>query len=81
MRLRLLALAVAATALGTLAVPANAALHFERACTGDVDALCYHDFCGIIDCVRSDCLVYVGLLGSGNGGICAGPARPRDPAA
>ncbi|HWL35989.1 MAG TPA: hypothetical protein VNQ77_07325 [Frankiaceae bacterium] len=78
MRLRLLAAGLAAAA--SLAVPAAAdPLYFERECSGPVDAACYHDFCGIYDCIRSDCLAYTGLLGEGNAGLCVGKARPRDP--
>lgn len=76
MRLRLLAGGLAAAA--SLVTPAAAdPLHFERECSGTLDSACYHDFCGIYDCVRSDCVVYTGLLGEGNGGVCVGPARPR----
>ena len=75
MRSRVLALALAAVAAGTLAPAAHAALQFDRRCTGKIDTQCYHDFCGIADCVRRDCVVFVGVLGEGNTGICAGVAR------
>ena len=79
MRLRLLG--AAALAVTALAVPASAApaVQFDRRCSGAVDSMCYYDFCGIVDCVRSDCLVYSGILGDGgNAGICVGPSRPRE---
>ncbi|HEU0130717.1 MAG TPA: hypothetical protein VFQ85_06975 [Mycobacteriales bacterium] len=76
MRLLLAGVALAATAF---ALPASAAptVEFTRECSGTVDTMCYHDFCGIIDCTRSDCLVYTGVLGDGNAGLCVGQARPR----
>ena len=80
MRLRLLAAGLAGAAVAFLTVPSSAEpLRFERECSGAADATCYHDFCGIIDCIRRDCVVYSGALGEGNGGICVGKARPRDP--
>jgi len=79
MRRTLIAAALVAVA-ATFAPAAQAdPLHFERRCSGAVDALCYNDFCGIVSCVRSDCLVYSGILGEGssNAGICVGLARPE----
>lgn len=75
MRSRTLALALAAVAAGTLAPAAHAALQYDRRCTGTIDKQCYHDFCGIADCVRRDCVVFVGVLGEGNTGLCVGVAR------
>ncbi len=77
MRSRLLGLALAAVAAGTLAPTANAAIQYDTRCKGAVDVQCYHDFCGIASCVRSDCHVFVGVLGVGNTGICVGQARPE----
>ncbi len=51
---------------------------YERACTGRIDSMCYHEFCGIVDCVRSECVVYSGIFGDGNAGICVGPSHGRD---
>lgn len=80
MRLRLLAAGLVAVAAGSLATPASAnPLEFERECGGKIDTACYHDFCGIVSCIRRDCLVYSGLFGGGNAGICVGKARPADP--
>lgn len=80
MRVRLLAAALVAVAAGSVGSPAAAdPLLFERECSGKVDSRCYHDFCGIVSCIRSDCLVYSGLTGSGNGAICVGKSRPGDP--
>ena len=75
MKATIVAIACAAAAL--TAPAAHAAVEFDRQCTGDVDAACYHDFCGFVDCVRSDCVVYVGVFGDGNSAVCAGKARPR----
>ena len=82
MRRTLVGAALVAVAATTFAPTAQAnPLHFERRCTGLVDALCYNDFCGIVSCVRSDCLVFSGIFGEGysNAGICVGLARPEDP--
>ncbi len=79
MRARLLAVTLAALAAGTLSAPARAGVEFDRECTGAVDAGCYHDFCGIADCTRSDCFVYLGVFGDGNSAFCAGKPRPSDP--
>jgi hypothetical protein len=72
--------AAALVAVAATSAPAAQAnpLQFERRCSGTVDALCYNDFCGIVSCVRSDCVVYSGVLGEGssNAGICVGLARP-----
>ena len=77
MRLRIV-LAVVAGSLAAVSAPAQAnPLEFERECSKLVDAACYHDFCGIIDCIRTDCLVYSEALGTGNAAICIGKARPR----
>ena len=73
MRAMLLAAALAAAFVAAPAAPAYAA--FDRPCSGKVDTFCYHDFCGIYECTRSDCLVYSGLLGGGNAGLCVGLPR------
>ena len=54
---------------------AAAAVRYDRPCSGTLDTECHHDFCGIEDCVRRDCVVYTGALGEGNAGVCAGTAR------
>ena len=75
MRLRLLAGGLAAVAAAFVATPATAV--FDRQCRGLVDAACYDDFCGIYECVRTDCVVYTGVFGDGgNAGICVGVSRP-----
>jgi len=79
LRHRLLAFALAATAVAGTIAPATAAPQFETACKGTVDTTCYADFCGIADCVRRDCVVYSGAFGDGNTALCVGQARPRDP--
>jgi hypothetical protein len=80
MRLRLLAVALAAAAAVPMAPPAQAALRYTRECGGKmVDSQCYHDYCGIIDCVRYDCQLWSDALGGGNAAVCVGFARPRDP--
>lgn len=78
MRSRLLLAGLLAAA--SLAVPASAdPLAFERECKGTYDTACYHDFCGIVDCIRTDCLVYSEVTGGGNAALCLGRTRPRDP--
>lgn len=79
MRTRLLALALAAVAAGSLAPAADAAPRYDRPCEGTIDTRCYSDFCGIADCVRRDCHVYSGIAGDYNTLLCVGQARPRDP--
>lgn len=80
MRLRLLVAGLMAAGAGSLASPAQAdPLYFERECSGKVDSACYHDFCGIVDCIRTDCLVYSDRTGGGNAALCIGRTRPRDP--
>ena len=68
-------LIVAALAAVFFASPASADVQFDRECSGKLDKLCYHDFCGIADCTRSDCVLYSGILGGGNAGICIGLPR------
>ena len=78
MRLRTLAAGLLAAA--TLATPAAAdPLHFERECSGKVDAACHHSFCGIVDCIVTDCVVFVDPSPGYNTGTCVGKTRPRDP--
>lgn len=78
MRLRVLAAGLFAVA--ALAPTASAdPLHFERRCEGKVDALCYHAFCGIVDCIITDCVVFVDPAPGYNTGFCVGRTRPRDP--
>ena len=80
MRPRLLLAGLVAAA--SLAVPSSASadpLAFERECKGTTDSGCYHDFCGIYDCTRTDCLVYSEVTGGGNAALCVGRTRPRDP--
>ena len=79
MRARLVALGLAAAAALSFAPAADAAIQYERQCSGKVDSQCWHDFCGIADCTRRDCHVYVGLFGDGNSAVCVGQDRPRDP--
>ncbi len=81
MRTRLLSLALAAAAagsLGTTAADANP-LQFERRCTGKVDALCHDQFCGIIACDTRDCVVYYDPYQGWNTATCIGTTRPGDP--
>ena len=79
MRLRLAVAGLAAGLAGSLAAAPAAAdpLEFERECSKLVDTACYNDFCGIYDCIRTDCLVFSSVFGTGNAGICIGKARPR----
>lgn len=71
-----LTVAAVATALAALsAAPASANIRYDTPCSGTFDTTCYHDFCGIADCTRSDCVVYTGVLGDGNAGICVGLPR------
>jgi hypothetical protein len=79
MRLRLLAAAVAVASAGSLAPAQADPLYFTRECAGKLDSQCYWDFCGIFDCIRTDCLVYSEVFGSGNAATCIGRQRPRDP--
>lgn len=75
MRRRLLALALAA---GTVAVPAQAAPpQFDRRCDGRVDTRCYYQFCGIVSCTTSDCVVFYDPSPGYNTGTCMGAARPN----
>lgn len=79
MRLRLVLAGLLAVASFSGSAGADP-LHFERECSAKVvDSACYHDFCGIYDCTRSDCLVYSGVFGAGNAAFCFGKARPRGP--
>lgn len=77
MRSRILVLALAAVAAGTVAPSAQAALRFDRPCSGTVDTRCYSDLCGIAECVRRDCVVYSGIVGDWNTPLCVGQARPH----
>lgn len=75
---RLLALALAGAAI--VAAPAAAdPTQFPRRCERQVDALCHDEFCGIVDCVTRDCVVYLDPFGGYNTAMCVGRARPRDP--
>lgn len=77
MRRTLVALAVAgAAALGTAAAVAESP-RFERECGGRVDATCNYSFCGIVDCIVSDCVVFLDPVPGYNSGTCFGEARPR----
>ncbi|HVF21015.1 MAG TPA: hypothetical protein VNA14_12355 [Mycobacteriales bacterium] len=74
---RLLALAFAGAA--AFSAPAAAdPTHFPRRCEGKVDAFCHDQFCGIIDCITRDCVVYLDPTGGYNTSTCIGKARPRD---
>ena len=77
MRSKILALALAAVAVGSFAPTAGAA--FERPCQGTVDVKCRSDFCGIASCTPRDCLVYSGIVGDYNTPLCVGLARDTDP--
>lgn len=79
MRLRILAVGLFAVAALTPSSSADPT-RFERPCEGKVDALCTHSFCGIVDCIVSDCVVFVDPAPGYNTGFCGGKPRPRDPA-
>lgn len=77
MRVRLTALALAATAAATFSPAAGAASGYERQCSGVVDTHCFSEFCGIADCTRRDCVVYSGVVGDYNTPFCVGRTPPR----
>jgi hypothetical protein len=66
MRLRLLALSLAA--LGSFALPAGATgvIHYDRECGGTVDVQCKEFSCRAVDCFWYDCNVYVDALHNGH---------------
>ncbi len=75
MRLRLLAATlVGGTALLT-AVPAQAALRYDRRCTGTIDTQCYDTDCGFADCTFYDCVLYLDPLDEQLLDVCVGQAR------
>lgn len=79
MRRSLLALAVAGAALA-VTTPADAnPLQFDRRCKGKVDSLCYYQFCGIVSCTTTDCVVFYDPSQGYNTGLCIGLTRPDDP--
>jgi hypothetical protein len=78
-RRTLLALAVAGAALATVPPAEAAPLRFERRCTGQVDSLCYYQFCGFASCTTTDCVVFYDPFEGYNTGTCLGVTRPDKP--
>lgn len=73
---RLLAVALAAATLFPPSAEADPT-QFPRRCEGKVDTFCHDQFCGIIDCVTRDCVVYYDPHEGWNTSTCVGKARPR----